>query len=822
MIHILTTLLSHWRRHPMQLVALLVGLTIATALWSGVQALNAQARDSYDKAAQLLGGDGVESLALINGARFSDKAFAELRRAGWIVSPVLEGDVRVKGRSLRVIGIDPLSLPPATALATPTTGAESAENGEGFQNFLTPPWQSLIAPSTIEQLGLDTITPTVTETGVTLPAITAAENVTPGILVMDIGAAQSVLGAVGELSRLLIDPDAKVSATSLEDATSIPLQRTSESEVSGDLNRLTDSFHLNLTAFGMLAFLVGLFIVYSAITLAFEQRLPMLRTLRACGVSALTLTMALLLELLTLAFIGGITGVALGYLIAVALMPDVATSLGGLYGARVSGSLALSPSWWSVGLGMSMIGALAASSYSLAKAYWMPPLATAQRFAWREAQERWLNWQSGIALGLLVLATILHLFGNGLVVGFAILAALLVAGALALPPLLSVILRAGESRASGPVSQWFWADSRMQLSGLSVALMAMLLALAANIGVGTMVDGFRKTFNDWLDQRLVAEIYLDSLDETRVDAVMSWLDLREDVTVLLPKNRVDVRIEGWPVSVLGFVDHASYRDYWPMKAANSDLWDAVLSDEAVLVSEQLAQRLTLRLDDTLSIGEWRPRIVGIYPDYGNPKGQISANIDTVTHYFPDAGPGGIGVRTDDDNIELLMEALRTQFNFTGSEMIDQASLKAFSKGIFEKTFAVTAALNVLTMLVAGVAMFMSLLTLSEMRLPQLAPLWAGGLTRRKLALLELSKTLALALFTALLAVPLGLAVAWCLIAVVNVQAFGWRLPFHVFPYQWLWLIALAILTAFFASLMPTLCLRTIAPMRLLRVFANER
>jgi putative ABC transport system permease protein len=119
-------------------------------------------------------------------------------------------------------------------------------------------------------------------------------------------------------------------------------------------------------------------------------------------------------------------------------------------------------------------------------------------------------------------------------------------------------------------------------------------------------------------------------------------------------------------------------------------------------------------------------------------------------------------------------------------------------------------------------MFMSLLTLSEMRLPQLAPLWAGGLTRRKLALLEMGKTLALALLTALLAIPLGLGVAWCLVAVVNVQAFGWRLPLHLFPLQWLALVGLALVTALLASLIPVLRLRSIAPMRLLRTFADER
>ncbi len=93
----------------------------------------------------------------------------------------------------------------------------------------------------------------------------------------------------------------------------------------------------------------------------------------------------------------------------------------------------------------------------------------------------------------------------------------------------------------------------------------------------------------------------------------------------------------------------------------------------------------------------------------------------------------------------------------------------------------TLALNALTLAVAGVALFTSLLTLSGLRLAQLAPLWAIGVTRRRLAAIEMAKTLALAALTALIALPVGLAVAWVLTDVINVAAFGWRLPIHVYP-----------------------------------------
>jgi putative ABC transport system permease protein len=135
---------------------------------------------------------------------------------------------------------------------------------------------------------------------------------------------------------------------------------------------------------------------------------------------------------------------------------------------------------------------------------------------------------------------------------------------------------------------------------------------------------------------------------------------------------------------------------------------------------------------------------------------------------------------------------------------------------------VTGALNLLTLAVAGFAMLMSLLTLAAMRLPQLAPVWALGLTRTQLARLELLRALLLAALTAVLALPLGLALAWVLLAIVNVEAFGWRLPMHLFPGDWLRLGAFALLAALVAAAWPARRLSRVPPAALLQVFAHER
>ena len=59
-------------------------------------------------------------------------------------------------------------------------------------------------------------------------------------------------------------------------------------------------------------------------------------------------------------------------------------------------------------------------------------------------------------------------------------------------------------------------------------------------------------------------------------------------------------------------------------------------------------------------------------------------------------------------------------------------------------------------------------------------------------------------------------------AVVQVQAFGWRLPLHLFPSQWISLLLLALVTAALAAAIPVLQLRRMAPARLVKVFADAR
>lgn len=252
----LQALLSHWWRNPLQLFTLLAGLALATALWSGVQAVNAEARASYDAAAATLGEGQYDRLVRNDGQSMRQETYIKLRRAGWLVSPVVQG--RLDG--VRIVGVDPLTAPGGIGPVAPQEGAD-------ISAFLTGEGQLFANVETARKLG---------ELNVVI-----SPDVAPGAALTDIGVAQRLLNKPSEIDSLIVLPLQPKTRSPLEDVA--PELRLQPTQGGNDIAQLTDSFHLNLTAFGLLSFAVGIFIVHGAIGLAFEQRRPVMRTLRALG-----------------------------------------------------------------------------------------------------------------------------------------------------------------------------------------------------------------------------------------------------------------------------------------------------------------------------------------------------------------------------------------------------------------------------------------------------------------------------------------------------------------------------------------------------------
>lgn len=793
----LAALMSHWRCNRLQFFAMVAGLALATALWSGVQAINAEARASYDAAAATLGEGQFDQLLPRSGDKIDQSTYIALRRAGWQVSPVLEGRLRTEDGSVRLVGLDPLTTPGNIAPV-------GMQDDTTLDDFLTR--GVIFVPPDVA----NALEGRVTQRVITDPSIA------PGAALTDIGVAQSLLDAERRLSRLIIAPNQPMGLPAL-DQIAPGLVRQPAQDAGAD--RLTDSFHLNLTAFGLLSFAVGIFIVHGTISLAFEQRRSMVRTLRALGVPLRILILLMISELVVFALVAGGIGVALGYVIAAVLLPNVAATLQGLYGASVAGTLQLRPEWWLSGLAIAVLGTGFAASGALWKIAQMPLLASARPRAWSVASGATARRLGALAAVLFATGAGIAIWGQGLTLAFALLACLLIGAALALPLLLRGAVNLADRKARSAMWQWFWADTRQQVPGMSLALMALLLATAANVGVSTMVSSFRVTFVDFLDQRLAPELFIRIEDADQSPDLERFLV--SEAPEVLPLLSVDTVIADIPTELFGVRVGTTYRENWLFLDDSGNAWERVAEGRAVVVSEQLARRAGLWTGDSATVApELTLPIAGIVADYGNPFGQAIMSEAMFRRLHPDVVPLSFGVRTEDP--AELRRKLTEDYGLSDTAITDQARIKAFSLSVFERTFTVTGALNVLTLAVAAFAILMSLLTLASIRLPQLAPAWALGLTRRRLGQLELLRAVVLAMLTTVLAIPLGMMLAWVLLSYVNVEAFGWKLPLYVFPGHYARLMLFALLAAALAALWPALRLARTPPSDLLKVFANDR
>ena len=782
----LKALLSHWWRNPVQLFAYLAGLALATALWSGVQAINSEARASYDAAAKTLGEGQYDLLIPKQGNRIPQDVYVLLRKSGWLVSPVIEARIN----DVRLLGID---------VVTSATGLPNLANG---QSAIT--YDTLFAN---EETALKVSM---------LANVTVDKSIAPGIAIGDIGLVQRILKR-DDLTRLILLPNQPIKQPSL--GMVAPNLRIQSAHAVANVTELTGSFHLNLTAFGLLSFVVGLFIVNSTIGLAFEQRRGMIRTVRSLGVPMRTLIALITFEMMTLAVIGAGLGIILGYFIAAFLLPDVAATLRGLYGAQISGTLELRASWWVSGMVLALIGTAVALSSRIWQIVQMPLLASAKPRAWVVATASRFRWQLIIAITLLFSTVPLAMTLEGLLAGFILLGCLLIGAALALPPLLGGLLTLVQKYTVAPVWEWFWADTRQQLPGLSLALIALLLAVSANIGVSTMVSSFRQTFIAFLDQRLAPELFVE-VDTAEQSAALEMFLMNRQIEVL-PLLTTQVVIADLPVDLYGIRVGQTYRNNWNFLDNTLNAWDVIERGKAVVVNEQFARRADLWVGSLVQVSrDLILPIAGVVGDYGNPKGQIIIIERIFKDLYPNLYASNFGVRTK-DAAQLRSQIVNT-IGIKNNAIINQVGIKALSLEVFERTFVVTSALNVLTLGVAGFAILMSLLTLADLRVPQLAPVWALGLTRRRLAWLELLRAVLLAGIVFVCAIPMGLALAWILLTIINVEAFGWQLPMYLFPLKYVELGGYALIAAFLAAMWPAIRLMRTPPSTLLRVFASER
>jgi putative ABC transport system permease protein len=355
---------------------------------------------------------------------------------------------------------------------------------------------------------------------------------------------------------------------------------------------------------------------------------------------------------------------------------------------------------------------------------------------------------------------------------------------------------------------------------------ALTIAVATTIGVGVMIDSFRDTLANWLQTYLRADIYLSSSsgDNHPLDpALVKRITATPGVATHSSGRHFHIETSTGHTEVLALDLPPQSLPAFQFKEGNPDkVWPAFKHDDGVIVSEPYAYHHRLHAGDTLTLRtDAGPRtfpVAGIFYHYGTDQGVVFLSRGTYEKYWRDGGVTSLGLYAA-PGIELdeLTTRLRNRIGTDHQLSIrTNRTLRELSLEIFERTFAITGVLRILTIVVAFIGILSALMALQLERARELAVLRAIGLTPNGLRGLVTTQTGLIGLIAGLLAIPLGLVLAVVLIYEINRMSFGWTMQLFIDPVVLIQALLLALAAALLAGVYPALKMARTPPALALR------
>lgn len=801
---------AHYRQAPLQAAAILIGIVLAVTLFVAVQAINLNAKRSYAESTEQLSAQAQNLIIPPAGQNYlPESLYFTLRQNGLSAAlPVIEGRVRdEQGRRWSVQGSELIAaISSRSRYSENGKSSENQQNVSLFDSALPLPellfGKPIVMMSQSQHQNLGEVE-TLTLDDIPTQVVVLPDDWQLGSrMLLDIGFAQQLLNKQGQLSYIAVfhsgDKGSEDTQVKWQKLIGDQGQWISNNQTT-DLGSLTDSFHLNLTAMSLLAFLVGLFIAYNGVKYSLLKRNRLLVQIQQAGVAPSIVFSALLVELTILVTIGASLGFVLGMQLSHWLHPTVALTLEQLYGATLLPGT-WQWQWWAQALLLTLAATLLACWQHFKQRVRQPLSSHGGFYQAPEASNENQLFVIGAALTTLALAGLWlsehHRFT------MAWLGVLVVSIPLYLPKTLSVLANWCEKRTSSGLMQYLFAELRELISPLSLAMMALLLAVTANMGMNTLVGSFESTLKQWLEQRLHADIYV-SPAQGEIANVERALGQFDKVETVYKQYYVDDNLQGLPI-LLGTKDKDTLEQTMVFKSHLENFWQRFYRGELVAISEPTAVKLGLSLGSELTLDAIPNKnlLVGaIFHDYGSPNGEVLLALKLWQESgFTDL-PTSLGIKVSGDP-QIVYEQLREQLNLHPSQLYDQAQIKSIALDIFSQTFAITRALNGVTLMVAVIGLFCACFMLLDARKAAIARLYALGVIRRKLMTMVVGQIVALVSFTLVIALPLGAMVGYVLTDIVTLRAFGWSLN-----YLWNWsdalsIAAITILVAVIATLIP--------------------
>ena len=833
----------HLLRHPAQLALALLGLALGVATIIAVDIATASSGRAFELSMEAVNGAATHE---VHGgpAGIDEALYVRLKKSGLAVAlaPVVEGYVDVGRReTLQLVGIDPIADADVrgesriTAAPSPSPSNEGAETAssqvggiEAVTRWLTEPGAAVMAASTASRLGIPVNGSFQVGVGgevheATLIGTLGSESAGyDTLLLADIAQAQEWLGLHGRLTRIDVrvssgaegDRELKLLQASLPPGTSI---QTAQSRTQQSLD-MTAAFTTNLQAMSLLALLVGIFLIFSAVSFAVVQRRRIIGVLRALGVTRARVMMMILSEALLLGAVGSLLGLALGTFIGRELVALVSRTINDLYFVVAVNEVVVPGFTIAKAVAAGIGAALVAAAVPAIEVANSAPSLGLRRSVVEQRAVHASRWLLGVSAGLAVAAgVIVWLSDRSLLAGFVALFLLLLTVSAITPAVLRGLALLA-SRVAGrfsPIARLAAGDVAASLSRTGVAVAALGLAIAAMIGVSIMVGSFRESLRDHLAQTIRADFYITApgagfgRPERRIDP-----DVLRDILAVhgiaehTESRRVTVDSARGPVRVDALRMDAKSRDALAIiEGDKSTLW-AAFEKGAVIVSEPLAWHMRLGVGDRIPLhtasGEREFEVAAIYREYGNDRGSLLMNRAVYSRLWEDDAVTGMGIylkegADPDAAAAAIREAVAGRQSLA---MTSSGQIRTISMRIFERTFVITRVLYWLTAGVAAIGLVSALLAWELERSRELAIVRALGLTPRGAGALIEAQTGFMGLVAFLAAIPAGVLTAVLLITVINRRAFGWVIEFHFTTQQFVNAFAVAMIAALAAGIYP--------------------
>jgi putative ABC transport system permease protein len=831
---------GHYRRHRLEGLLCLLGVALGVAVVVAIDAAVNACVQSFSGAVQSLAERSTHSIFPEEGAIADESLIALMKkRLPYPLAPVIDRGVLAStgepGIVARLIGVDVFSERTLRSY----TKMQSSLDESAFRQFLTQPNEVVLVDALAKQLGAQvgsTLQLTVGGkrlevhiAGIVQPTGVARSQLTD-LIICDLATAQELTATIGRIDRIDTILESPADEHAMEASLPAGLVLRSTSQQSSSLAELVRSYRLNLNALSLMASFVAIFIVYNSMLISVQQRATSLGILRCLGGSRAQLGAIYLVEAILFSAAGGLIGVIGGWLLARGLVGYIATTINDLYAAVRPEPVALTSRMWLSGLAVSTVSCLVGALIPLYQASRTPPVNAFRDTVRHRASRSAANWL--LLAGAVLLSAAYgawKLPGNSPVAGFVMALLVALGFAFACPWATRVATRLIDVSAR-PLQL---LPLQMAASGVSrslgitgVAVATMMLAMAMNVGVRTMVSSFRGALGHWMDQRFAADVFVGpellvkhKIDATLDPAVRTWVERQPEVKSIIEYRGRTADFAGKPILLVG-TDVESIVDSLPMKTRLSGQKFDPAKD--ALISEPLAGRTRLGVGDSLDMdtpgGKRRFRVFGIFFDFGSERGQIMLDRRSYASAWRDSSISSLHIRLKPgvDRRETAARwspVLRRDYPVVVNSF---DGVKAEVLTVFDRTFKVTSVLTWLAGAVAFCGLAGSLLALALARRRDYSILAAVGMSARQTATWVLAQSMLIAWTAAVIASVAGTILAYVLAYVIQYRSFGWSIPTGPQPRFWVENLILATVAAVIAAIYPVYRLRTSPPAGSLR------